>query len=423
MVSTTNPAAGADTLPKAGPSIVLDAATGEVISLNRAGEPWYPASLTKMMTAYVVFQKIKNGQLTLEQKIPVSALAASQAPSKVGIPAGQSVSVDWALQALLVHSANDIAYVLAEGASGSVKAFARDMNLAAQDLGMSATHYVNPNGLFDPRQVTSARDIGVLAAVILKQFPEHAHYFDQDGVRIGKRMLRNHNNLRNVMPDADGMKTGFVCDSGFNLAATATRNGRKLIAVVLGARSGHARTMEAKSLLENGFAGRPDASAPTIASIANIQRGAFPPTDMTPIVCRRKYAVLQADAAEMAGWAVSFGTYEKPDQADTALRMRMVSAAGFDAPGRGGVLALPEKRGHVAVMWGLTADESIALCEAYSKEGAACERLPPAFAQSIAAANELARVKLKNADGGAQGSDSIPRKKRKLKKRVHKKLR
>ncbi len=415
----------AQTSPAAGPSILLDAASGEVLSLNRAGEPWYPASLTKLMTAYVVFQKIKSGTLKLDQQIPVSALAASQAPSKIGLPVGQTVSVDWALQALLVYSANDMAYVLAEGAGGSIANFARDMNTAAQSLGMSATHYVNPNGLFDPRQVTSARDLGVLAAVMLKQFPEHAHYFSQPTVAVGRRQLRNHNNLLNVMPDADGMKTGFVCDSGFNLVASATRNGRKLIAVVLGAKSGYGRTIAAKDLLEGGFASAVNVSAPTIATIANIQRGAFPPTDMTPVVCRRKNPVMVAEAADMPGWSISFGTYGKPDQADTALRLRMVSAAGFDAPGRGGVLSLPNGQGYAAMMWGFSVTESKAICEAYRKEGAACDALPPAFAQSVDAANTLAKVKIDDNTQAAQGSDDVPKVKAKprQKKRVHRKLR
>jgi D-alanyl-D-alanine carboxypeptidase len=415
----TSPTTGA----VAGPSILLDAASGEVLSLNRAGEPWYPASLTKLMTAYVVFQKIRAGEMSLDQQVAVSALAASQAPSKIGLPTGQTVSVDWALQALLVYSANDMAYVLAEGASDTIAGFARDMNKAANDLGMSATHYVNPNGLFDPRQVTSARDLGVLAAVMLKQFPEHAHYFSQQSVAVGRRQLRNHNNLLNVMPDADGMKTGFVCDSGYNLVSSATRNGRKLIAVVLGAKSGYGRTLAAKSMLENGFATTASATAPTIATIANIQRGVFPPKDMTPEVCRRKNPVLSADAADMSGWSVSFGTYDKPSQADTALRLRMVSPAGFDAPARGGVLTLPDKKGYAAVMWGLGVIDGKALCAAYQKEGAACEALPPAFAQSIAAANELARVKVDPSDISSQGSDDTPKRKMKSRKRIHRKIR
>ena len=153
-------------LANAGPSLLFDAASGEVISQDRAGEPWYPASLTKLMTAYLVFKKLKAGSLKLDQSVVVSPLAASQVPSKIGIPAGGTITVDLALQTLLVYSANDIAYVLAEGAGGTVTNFVKDMNAVAQKLGLRSTHFVNPNGLFDPRQLTSALGNGVLASTI-----------------------------------------------------------------------------------------------------------------------------------------------------------------------------------------------------------------------------------------------------------------
>ena len=180
------------------------------------------------MTAYIVFKKLKAGSLRLDQKILVSPLAASQEPSKIGMRPGSTISVDLALQTLLVYSANDMAYVLAEGANGTVFNFVQEMNATAQKLGLNATHFVNPNGLFDPRQLTSARDIGVLAAVIISEFPEHGRYFSQQHVAIGKRKLMNRNSLIRTMPEADGMKTGFVCNSGFNLVASATRGGRRL---------------------------------------------------------------------------------------------------------------------------------------------------------------------------------------------------
>ena len=159
----------------AGPTLLFDPATQEVISQDRAGEPWYPASITKLMTAYIIFEKLKSGAMTLDQKLPVSELAHSQPPSKIGIPVGQTVGVDFALQALLVYSANDMAYVLAEGADGSIPAFAAEMNAVARKLGMTGSHFVNPNGLFDHRHVTTARDIAILASTILRDFPEYGH--------------------------------------------------------------------------------------------------------------------------------------------------------------------------------------------------------------------------------------------------------
>ena len=225
----------------AGPSVLFDPATGEVISNDRAGEPWYPASLTKLMTSYLVFKKLKLGQLKLDQKIPVSEIAHAQPPSKIGVPVGKTVSVDFALQALLVYSANDMAYVLAEATGGTWQNFVASMNETARSLGMTGTHYANPNGLFEPRQITTARDVAILASTILAEFPEYSHYFAQPHVAVGKRKLANRNSLIRQMPEADGMKTGFVCNSGFNLVASATHEGRKLVTVVFGAQSGKAR--------------------------------------------------------------------------------------------------------------------------------------------------------------------------------------
>ena len=162
-------------------------------------------------------------------------------------------------------------------------------------LGLSATHFVNPNGLFDPRHISSARDIGVLAAVIVNEFPQHAHYFSQDYLAVGKRRLANRNSLIRIMPEADGMKTGFVCNSGFNLVASATRNGRKLIAVVMGAKSGGGRAIKAKEMLEQGFASCPQPGRHKVAEIVNLPQGAIVPTDMTTGVCKTKSPVQLAD--------------------------------------------------------------------------------------------------------------------------------
>jgi D-alanyl-D-alanine carboxypeptidase len=221
-----------------GPTLVFDVATGEVLSEKNAGENWYPASLTKLMTAYVVFEKLRAGQMKPEQQLTVSKLAARQPASRVGTPAGSTISTDLALQALLVYSANDMAYVLAENASGSIAGFSKEMNVAAQKLGMTASYFVNPNGLYDPRHITTARDLGLLARALLTEFPQYQHYYSIEHVDIGRRRMFNRNMLLRMMDEADGMKTGFVCDSGFNLVATAKRGDRRLVAVVLGTKSG-----------------------------------------------------------------------------------------------------------------------------------------------------------------------------------------
>ena len=392
-----------------GPVLVFDAQTGEVLSQERAGEPWYPASLTKLMTAYIVFQKIREGKLRLDQQVYVSSVASGQEPSKIGIPAGQTVSVDFALQALLIYSANDMAYVLAEAAAGTHHRFADEMNAVAKALGLSATHFVNPNGLFDPRQVTSARDIGVLAAIMVNEFPQHAGYFSQEYVAVGKRRLSNRNSLIRIMPEADGMKTGFVCNSGYNLVASATRNGRKLIAVVMGAKSGGNRAIKAKELLEQGFLAASQQGLTKVAEIVNLPQGAIVPKDMTVDVCKRKSPVQLADGESLRGWAVSFGTYDNMLKADMALRGRVLSPFGLATRSQTGVVKLPDKAGFAALMWDIPQAESLSLCTAYRAEGAHCDVMPPALVEQIATYVKSTQPKVKPVSQGSEAdSDDQP---------------
>lgn len=243
----------APTPAAAGPALLFDAGNGQVLYAEDADNQWHPASLTKIMTAYVVFQALKSGKITLETKTVCSEGAHAQPPSKVGLPVGAEMTVDLALQALIVKSANDVAVMLAETVSGSEAAFVAEMNAAATRLGMSRTHFANPNGLPAPEQVTTARDLGKLSRAITREFPEYAHYWMAADVRIGKIKLRSHNALLKTFEGADGLKTGFICDSGYNVVASATRDGRRLMAVVLGEPTGHDRTVRAASLLEHGF--------------------------------------------------------------------------------------------------------------------------------------------------------------------------
>jgi D-alanyl-D-alanine carboxypeptidase len=205
------------------------------------------------MTAYLTFEALRNGKLNFKSKISVSKNAHAQAPSKIGLPIGAAMSVDLALRALLVKSANDVAVMLAEAVAGSEPAFIKRMNETAKKLGMRRTRFVNPNGLPDDRQITTARDMGYLARGLIKDFPEYKEYLALPYVKIGKRRLRNYNKLLRTFEGADGMKTGFVCASGFNLVASATREGRQLVAVVLGGRTGSQRNARAAKLLEHGF--------------------------------------------------------------------------------------------------------------------------------------------------------------------------
>lgn len=237
----------------AGPALLFDAASGRVLYAEDQDNQWHPASLTKIMTAYLVFEALREGKLTLQQKIPCSELAHSQAPSRIGIPVGTEITVETALQALIVKSANDAAIMLAEAVAGSQEAFVARMNAAAAKLGMSRTLFANANGLPAPEQVTTARDMARLTAAVLRDFPDQAYLWSMEDMRVGKRRLRSHNSLLRNYDGADGIKTGFICDSGFNVVASATRDGRRLVAVVLGEVTGRERSARAANLLEHGF--------------------------------------------------------------------------------------------------------------------------------------------------------------------------
>lgn len=370
----------------AGPTLVFNPANGEVISQDRAGEPWYPASLTKLTTAYVIFTKLKAGTIKLDDKYTISDLAHLQPASHTGLPAGKQVTVDFALQALLVYSANDMAVVLAEGADGSIDAFAKEMNDTAQKFGMSASHYVNPNGLFDPRHVSSARDIGIITAALLRDFPEYAHYFSQENVLIGKRQLANHNGLIRTMDDAIGMKTGFICPSGYNLVGAIDRGGKRVVSVMLGARSTAKRNKASEQLLNDGFAQLDQPGHVQIASIADQSYGAIVPADMTTTVCKQKQPVTPVNAHHLEGWGVSFGTYDTAIKADMALRGRLLSKNGIDAGGEPGVIALPQNSGYAAMLWGMDQPHSEDLCNKYKSEAATCDVMSDTLLLQMAAA-------------------------------------
>ena len=237
----------------AGPALVFEPYNGTVFYAEDPDAQWFPASLTKLMTAYVTFQALKAGTVTPDTKLICSKEATEQAPSKLWLKVGESITLDVALKVLIVQSANDVAVMIAEGVAGSQEAFVQRMNEAAQHLGMTRTNFANVNGLPDERQFTTARDLAKLSRAIIIAFPEHADLFTTVEVQVGKQIMRTHNGLLLSLPGADGMKTGFICNSGFNVVASATRDGRKLVAVVLGEQSLATRRVRATDLLENGF--------------------------------------------------------------------------------------------------------------------------------------------------------------------------
>lgn len=238
---------------KAAPALVVDAATGAVLHAEEATRPWYPASLTKLMTVYVALRAAHEGRITLQTPLVVSNRAARTAPSKMGFKPGTEVTLENALKMIMVKSANDVSVTIAEGVSGSVEKFSDEMNQVARALGMRQSNFVNPNGLHHEAHVSSAQDMAILARALLIHFPEHQSLYGIGALKLGSTVIPTHNGLLGRYPGADGMKTGFVCASGFNVVASATRNGRRIITVVMGSPNARTRTLRAMALFEQGF--------------------------------------------------------------------------------------------------------------------------------------------------------------------------
>ena len=270
----------------AGPYLLVEVDSGRVIAESDAGRPWYPASVTKLMTTYLAFQAMRDRKVEPLTLLKVSAHAMAQPPSKMGFKAGTEVTLDNAIKMLMVRSANDIAVVVAEGIAGSVESFVHEMNLTAGRLGMSGTRFVNPHGLPEENQVTTARDMAILSRALIRDFPEYEFYFRVPAIQIGKRVIRNHNRLIDRYPGADGMKTGFICSSGFNMVAGAQRGGKRMIAVVFGAYSAAQRSEDAAQLLERGF--RRKTADNEFGMLESIRNVAGDPHDMRDEMCNPK---------------------------------------------------------------------------------------------------------------------------------------
>ncbi|MCF3936282.1 D-alanyl-D-alanine carboxypeptidase [Acuticoccus sp. M5D2P5] len=236
-----------------GAYLLFDMGTGEVIAEHEATRPWYPASITKLMTTYVTFEAIREGRLKMTSPVRISPQAHQQPPSRMGFAIGTVITVETALRIILTKSANDVSVALAEAVGGTQGEFVDRMNATAAKLDMTASQFDNPHGLPNTKQFTSARDIALLMMALQRDFPDRADFFSMGGVRLGNKQMRNHNALIRRFPGADGMKTGFICASGFNLAASATRDGRRLGAVVLGGLTSHERDQRTAELLEKGF--------------------------------------------------------------------------------------------------------------------------------------------------------------------------
>jgi D-alanyl-D-alanine carboxypeptidase len=280
----------------AGPAyIVIDADAGTVLADRDSDHLWQPASVTKLMTAYLAFEALKTGKLTLTSPVKISAHALGEAPSKMGFKVGTVLNVDNALKMMLVHSANDIAMAIAETIGGSETGFVAMMNREATALGMASTHFQNPNGLPDDGHLTTARDLGVLARALWADFPEYRQLFGIPAIIAGKRVLRSQNALLERYHGANGMKTGFVCASGYNMVASATRFGRTLMVVIVGATSSRERAETAAALLNQGFGNWFTANRPMLAAFESAPASG-PPANLHDQVCGKR--VKQDDDGE-----------------------------------------------------------------------------------------------------------------------------
>jgi D-alanyl-D-alanine carboxypeptidase (penicillin-binding protein 5/6) len=234
-------------------AIVVDAKSGEVLYAKHEDSPRYPASITKIMTLYLTFEALASGKLHLDDRVLVSPHAAAQAPTKLGVRAGDSVTVEDAMDGMATKSANDMAVAMAEKLAGTESRFAALMTLRAQELGMQNTHFANASGLPDSRQLTTARDIAILSRAVMRDYPQYYKLFSLQQFTFRGQVMANHNHLLGRMQGVDGLKTGFTNASGFNLAVSAVRDNRRLIAVVMGGPSTAQRDQNAEDLLLTGF--------------------------------------------------------------------------------------------------------------------------------------------------------------------------
>jgi D-alanyl-D-alanine carboxypeptidase len=265
------------------PSILIDIGSGKVLEHDEAFRRWYPASLTKLMTAYVTFRAVEAGELAMNSPIRITPNAAAEPASKMGYPAGSILSLDNALKMMLIKSANDIATAVGENVAGSEKAFAARMNAEAARLGMTGSHFVNANGLHSEDQYTTARDLALLVLALRREFPEYASYYRIEALTTGKNLMKTYNTLIGRFDGADGMKTGFICPSGYNLIGSATRDGRTLAAVVLGEKSPQDRAEKAANMLAKGFTDF-GVGDPTVAALEPYGSQGVA-TDMRPEIC------------------------------------------------------------------------------------------------------------------------------------------
>jgi len=366
-------------------SIAIDAETGAVLAASEPTQRWYPASLTKLMTLYLTFQAIEGKRLQLGDPLTVSTHAAAQPATGLGLEAGEKITVENAILAVITQSANDAAVVLAEAASGSEASFVAAMNREAERLGLAQTRFANASGLPDPGESTSARDIALLALALLHDFPQHYHFFAARGIEYRRTSLPTINPILGAYRGADGLKTGFTCDSGYNLVASAMRDGRRLIAVVLGAPNRANRTAAMVQLLDRGFA--TPASATLAATLPPPSGDPPPPRQFGPGECEvdaGPVARLPGRGAppsaltSLPGWGLVLGAYPGQQPAREVVARARATLGSSTRSGIPLAIARKGTRLYSALLVGLNERQAGAACLLLRSRGAFCLKLMPA---------------------------------------------
>jgi D-alanyl-D-alanine carboxypeptidase len=366
----------------AGPYLVVDAATGETLAQRDPGAAWYPASLTKLMTMYLVFEEMKAGRLHPGDPVVMSRHAMSAEYSgHLGVPVGGTVTVDSALTALVVKSLNDVAVALGEKVSGSEPAFVQRMNDTARRLGMTASHFVNAHGLPNPGQVTTARDLAVLAVALSRDFPQYWGYFHADHLAVGARQISGGVKFVELYaPYADGLKTGFICASGFNIVGSAVRDGRRLIAVALGFRRADLRDEFLVRLFDQAFAFKTAGSRPKVWQVRN------EPGNPSSVLGPGECGMIRYDMPGEAAWLGTYGDWRTARTAyDTG--QAELAALGVTRLGKEYILPVTVNKAtrQAAIIADLEPEAAQKLCAQYKSRKLFCEvRKPQDFAAPFA---------------------------------------
>jgi len=368
--------------------IVVDAATGSVIAAHDATQLWYPASLTKMMTIYLAFEAVERGQAKLADMLTASTRAAAQPETRLGLTVGFRISLRDAIQALITRSANDASVAIAEHLAGSETAFADRMTVRARELGMDRTVFRNASGLPDPGQRTTARDIALLAVALKEKYPQHYAMFSARQMTFRGRTLPTINGIVVSYPGADGIKTGFTCGSGYNLVASATRDGKRLFAVLLGSASRADRTSEMTRLLNDGFArlgraSRADLAVSTLDDYIDVIDSAPPPNRLNGKDCAIIQAAVPGDltpAQLPTGWGLTLGAYNDRVAAKSALDKVRAKLKQLGPLGRPAIVAQDRagKRSYTAVLAGIAQPVATNACKLLRASNDYCLVITPA---------------------------------------------